>query len=351
MAITQVGSATTATSAGATSISVAKPTGVASGDVLIAHFSHNDQTATLTGWTLVNSTKSPGVAFRDGLFYKVAGGSEPASYTFSVPANTGPLVGSITAWRGVDTSAPINDEAVTGVDDPTEPPTTPSATTSFAVTRVFYFRAARRPSSTSNADIPTFSESVTGVSEELDVGVFSGGTTCYAHALYSKDADETASGTKAGIAISNSQTNNVQGNVLRTFALKADVPESSGSVAGTLPAVTAAITATASHDGPLSGALPAPTAAFAGEHFAPADGPVAATLPALSGAFAGGVEGLATMAGTLPAVTASLAAEIVFGPLAGTLPAVTAALVVETRPFGPNVLAVEPEDRRVVMTE
>src|SRR3989338_2264228 len=88
-AVAQRGSATSATT-GDSTLTIAKPTGVVAGDVLIANISHvgNTIASTASGWTLISSaTVNPPGSNDDGhfsLWYKVAGASEPASYSFGV---------------------------------------------------------------------------------------------------------------------------------------------------------------------------------------------------------------------------------------------------------------------------
>src|SRR5574337_297341 len=88
----------------ATSISVAKPTGVVNGDVMIAIVGGSPSTP--TGWTLVGSADSGGNSLRIvRVFYKVAA-SEGSSYTFTI--STSLACASIVAYRGVDTTTPID---------------------------------------------------------------------------------------------------------------------------------------------------------------------------------------------------------------------------------------------------
>lgn len=107
-----------ATASGSSStLDINKPTGTVEGDLLVAHLyaitggdSLPDITAP-TGWTFIRKD-SLGNNRSQGLFYKVAGASEPSSYTFSdlddsrgdVVAN----VGAISRISGVDTTSPID---------------------------------------------------------------------------------------------------------------------------------------------------------------------------------------------------------------------------------------------------
>jgi hypothetical protein len=89
------------------------PAGTAANDVLIASVATSPNGTTVTppaGWTQILST-SQGAANASRLtsFYHVAGGAEPASYTFELDgsASTG-AAGEMTGYSGVDTTTPIN---------------------------------------------------------------------------------------------------------------------------------------------------------------------------------------------------------------------------------------------------
>ena len=111
--IQQRGSATLGYTAGANlaTVLINKPTGVVSGDVLIANIGVRAVLQglypTSSGWTLIASTTYEGNNnHRTISFYKVAGGSEPANYTFTInPPNASAIMaGAIVAFSGVDTS-------------------------------------------------------------------------------------------------------------------------------------------------------------------------------------------------------------------------------------------------------
>lgn len=103
------GSATNANSTNTTSHVVNVPAGVASGDLLLAHIVLNDGSLTLatpTGWTLVASKKDAGNDAIGYVFYRIAGGSEPSSYTFTSSANCWSNT-AMSRWTGAAVS-PIN---------------------------------------------------------------------------------------------------------------------------------------------------------------------------------------------------------------------------------------------------
>jgi hypothetical protein len=212
MAITHVNT-NTATDGDGTTITVTKPSGTTTGDVLIAILTSNNQNGTAPAGFTEIADEVAGV-FRCQMWYKVAGGSEPASYDLSV-SNSTLLVGTVSAWRGCDTVSPIGITPVMDATDTgaSEPLTTPSISGGSAG-RVLYYRASRRAT-----DTPiTFTEASGSASERSDTGVGSGGGVAYSGALFSDDADFTGSGTKTGLAITANATETH--NVVATWALQ-----------------------------------------------------------------------------------------------------------------------------------
>lgn len=106
--IAQRGASTNGTST-TTSLTITKPTGVVSGDVMIVNIGqrNNGTTApTLSGWTAISSGAIDGGTTMGALLYKVAGGSEPASYIFTLGSGANNNEGTIIAFSGVDVSGP-----------------------------------------------------------------------------------------------------------------------------------------------------------------------------------------------------------------------------------------------------
>lgn len=102
------GTAQSNASSSSTSTTVTKPTGVISGDFLLAIIVH-DGTAdviTASGWTLAAAYVS-GSDINGALYYKVAGGSEPANYTFSTVSSHA-IAASIVAYTNVVTAQPFD---------------------------------------------------------------------------------------------------------------------------------------------------------------------------------------------------------------------------------------------------
>ncbi|MEW6593266.1 MAG: DUF6701 domain-containing protein [Thermodesulfobacteriota bacterium] len=92
-------------------LAMAKPIDTTAGDVLVASVAVTPDTVAITppaGWTLLlNSIQSEDAGSHLATWYRVAGGSEPASYTWTFSAGHAGAVGGIAAFSGVDTSNPI----------------------------------------------------------------------------------------------------------------------------------------------------------------------------------------------------------------------------------------------------
>ncbi len=92
------------------SLTINKPAGTVASDVLIARISNrNNATAVVTppaGWSLVRSDQSAS-QLKSWVFYKVAGGSEPANYAFAIDLASN-MAGSVLAFANVDPVAPID---------------------------------------------------------------------------------------------------------------------------------------------------------------------------------------------------------------------------------------------------
>lgn len=107
-----------------------KPTGVVSGDVMVAIVYINDKTSTVTapnGWTLLDSIGGTN-AWRLQSYVVVAGGSEPANYTWTNAS--GYTDALIVAYIGVDNVNPVDVHA--GQQATATSVTAPSVTTTVA---------------------------------------------------------------------------------------------------------------------------------------------------------------------------------------------------------------------------
>jgi len=135
--ISLVGTAGVGSSAngGASSLTLPVPAAATSGDVLVAHvvvhahsFGANPLPAP-SGWTRVR-TDADNNHLIAAVFWRVAGGSEPASYTFTNSSGDASqqAAGAILTYRGVDTARPIDAHggamAVSGSDTVVAPSVT-----------------------------------------------------------------------------------------------------------------------------------------------------------------------------------------------------------------------------------
>lgn len=122
----------------ATSVDAPKPDGVTVDDVLVAVVGASasgspQEHGAPTGWTKVRFDDE-GVSYRQSVWYKVAGSSEPSSYTFTKNGTTAHMAVVIAAYTGVDTTGPIDvSGGATGQSDTL---TAPSVTTTVESTRV-----------------------------------------------------------------------------------------------------------------------------------------------------------------------------------------------------------------------
>lgn len=99
------------TTSNATSYVINRPSGVVSGDLMVATVAISDTViATLTapsGWTIVRQiTETDGTAsLRFAVLKRTAGSSEPSSWTGTLSATVKPIVTQVSAYRNADTAA------------------------------------------------------------------------------------------------------------------------------------------------------------------------------------------------------------------------------------------------------
>jgi hypothetical protein len=133
----------------ATSLPLSKPAGAAQGDLLLATVSHqsgNQRNITPpSGWTAVpNADYKDASNVRIHAYYRIAGASEPASYTFTLTGGSGQdMAGGILDITGASASAPINASGgqTNGAPASKSVPA-PSITTTVANTLLVYAGAA-----------------------------------------------------------------------------------------------------------------------------------------------------------------------------------------------------------------
>lgn len=285
---------------------------------MFAVFTSNSQSCTPPSGFVEISDVTEDV-FRQHIFYKIAGGSEPSNYSFEVGASA-PLVVTLSAFRGVNTSSPI-DIGVESDSSTThsEPYTTPSVSGGTAGL-LLYGRSARISSSTP----VTFTAS--GVTERVDQGVFSGGSVSYSSALYSANSEYTSGGSKSGLGITSSGSESH--NIVFTVALK------SSGIPGTMEIVMPSI----------------PTVTMAGTQAAPAVVDIVMpSMPTVSvNVFHGASEG--PLAVEVPVTVSINGASAAAGLLDVDVP-ILFDIPGETRSFGGNTVTPEREERWLVITQ
>lgn len=360
MAITQVGTTTTAGSGStATTVVCSKPTGTASGNLLMALVTcHNLGTVTgPSGWT-EKFTAATANDFKTSLWTKVAGGSEPSTYTWTeTVSGTQRFAVSMTAWTGQDSAAdPIGSNYnVTQNTTTTAAQTTPSVTSTHARGRIFYMRAARVGSSTQ----ATYTSGLT--TELTDYGSTTSSIS-YSHAWYPSNSSFSSAGTFGGVSITASST--VTDNVMATWTVAEPIQgDFDGVQLGNVTMDFAGNTLVAS--GPMAMQLSGVTQDFAGVA-SPPSGDITMQLNSVSADFAGISDQAGGFALQLGNVTADFAGQIINGSFALQLNSVTAdfagavnpagdmgmqlgnvtmAFGSETVPFGEHVIRVEAESR------
>ena len=108
MTIALVNAANVVNTTATTTVVVNKPTGTLSGHVMVAAiYASGGQTITPpSGWTL-QASETGSTSNRIWVYTRVAGGSEPSSYTWTLSA-TGKNAGWIGTYSGVDTPTPLD---------------------------------------------------------------------------------------------------------------------------------------------------------------------------------------------------------------------------------------------------
>lgn len=147
MAAPTIQSSTTGTLAAGTALVINKPSGVATGDLLIAFVTFNGA-PTITppsGWTQVGSTVTDGFsACRSQCWRRIADGSEGADFTWSRNAS-GDGAGGIARITGFDSTTPVNASASNSETSGTAP-TAPTVTTTVNDCLILHYCGGDSPS-------------------------------------------------------------------------------------------------------------------------------------------------------------------------------------------------------------
>lgn len=337
MAVTYVGASHTPGRAGeyVNSTTINKPSGVQEDDLLLAIISVSLSSGTVTapsGWTTVGNTTS-GSYYRLYVFRKVAGSSEPSSYTFTLNGYYWGIE-HIVAYRGVDTSNPVPEYNLRGVSGSTTSYNTNSL--SVADTRhVVHFGNAYK---VSTASPPTWTSG--SGTERFEASVINDAEADWPMSTGLYDEEVAAGSHSFTHTTSSSQDNGIAGAI-------AINPLSE-------PA-----------SGPLELEAPAVVAEFDGERMIPA-GPIAAEVPAATAEFTGEFLGDrlnavsptpstefevrkiidADVLAEAPTARTDLAGgNDLFGPLTAVAPTPQVLLGSETKVVGSRVIVVVAEDR------
>jgi PKD repeat protein len=132
--ITRQGTSTTVNTTATPSINIAKPSGTVAGDVLVSCLASNGTKVAATGipagWTQIAAVLQ-GTSTRAFGYYKVAGPSEPASYTWTLNASVASS-GGIARYSGVSATTPLDGTPQSASGASATSGTVPSVTTSTA---------------------------------------------------------------------------------------------------------------------------------------------------------------------------------------------------------------------------
>lgn len=128
-----------AVNSGVLTLTLTKPTGTVQNDVMITSIAIRPNTATITllgGWALVGTriNNAGPTASSLAVYRKVAGASEPASYSWTLGGSPTGAAGGIQSFSGVDTTTPIDAQNGAFTTAATTTPATPSINTTVANT-------------------------------------------------------------------------------------------------------------------------------------------------------------------------------------------------------------------------
>ena len=207
-------------------LTIAKPAGTVQDDVMIASIGVRPSSTTITapsGWTLVRRMDNgSGTSNSLAVYRRVAGASEPASYTWTVSGNNY-AVGGIQSFSGIDTASPIDVENGQTTPNGTTH-TTPSVTTTVA--------GAILVTSHTYSSNRTWSPP-SGMIEAIDVSMGPDGAIGQAlEANYEFLGAAGSTGTKSATAAGDADTGNAHILALRPLSPGLTIPKPAGTVAG-----------------------------------------------------------------------------------------------------------------------
>jgi hypothetical protein len=310
-----------------------------------------------SGWVEVSNYQNASANMTSSIAYKVAGGSEPSTYTVTDDGGDGtPSCGMILTYRGVDTANPVNAHGESNTGTTGTSAVAAPTTTSTAPGWYVWFRAGKI--STTNPTENDFNVT-SGTSRQLTSN--RGASTEYFIRAADSNGNKSV-GSNSGATFTRTGSGTFSGSLARTIVLAEAV---SGSFSSTLDNVVASGSGNVHDDATLASTLGRVSANWAGVHYIPATGTFASTLGHVSASFSvtstggafssqlkhvtanftgGIVHG--TFASSLSKVVADFAGDVnPIGSFSSQLSHVVAAWVAETRPFGAQVIFVEPEKR------
>ncbi|MGH9009904.1 MAG: metallophosphoesterase [Acidimicrobiia bacterium] len=139
--VVRIGSSSNAASV-ATSLTLGRPAGTEAGHVMVASVVTSGDTSAVTapdGWGVLRDDAVPG-ALRQMIYTKVAGSSEPPSYTWTL-SRQAQVAGGVSTYAGVDTAQPVDAHDATVNPSAGTAVTAPSITTTGAGDRLIHFTA------------------------------------------------------------------------------------------------------------------------------------------------------------------------------------------------------------------
>lgn len=157
MALTLVGTPTTATVTSSASSTIALPTGTAAGDLaLIVHAGNQTDTAYVSGWTGVGLVAYSTSSEMRAQYHTVTSG-DVAATTFTIPGSPGFNEIRYVCWTFTDAATPSVDISASDQANPSTSPNTthsmPSVTTTGA-DRIVVVATASRPQGTAWSSLP-----------------------------------------------------------------------------------------------------------------------------------------------------------------------------------------------------
>jgi hypothetical protein len=346
---------TEASTTNSATLAVDKPTGVIAGDLLLTYVNSWTGAADPTppsGWTKIRTVNGGSGVLGLSAWYKIAGGSEPANYTWSVGSSAVWQV-ACSAYRGVNGDNPIhahNGGTSTAAAQGTGNITTTGTTWISSASGVME----------SNSTVATCTTSDGSDAERND---FASSTASFMRALAVYDSNrDISAGTYSRTLTTSTGTNGSHCAIIVAINPPSDVVANlqplapqvaldvnatvkvSGDLAGsTFPAVIADVNGTLKISGDLAGTnWPQPVVDFNGQSQVDR---IHAVAPVPIGNIDGTVKSSATITAVAPNATGDWVGGYAIGAIQATAPAPTALLGVESKVTGARVKTVKAEDR------